>query len=118
MARTLLPVLEEHGVDPGDDARSRQQGHDMATTLGDAGWKDFLRLFEPVTEDALIRYRRLIDLCPKSDKAVLRELLAHEEALKEFGRAELQGSAQTSLDDIQVVISKLLQLVPGGMEEH
>ena len=106
MARRLTPLLTRHELDGGDDERSRTAGRDGAAVLAGDGWHDFLRMFAPVTDDALVRYRRLQSMATQPDPA-FDLLIAHEEALQAFSAAELAGDTEHALDPVRDVIARL-----------
>jgi hypothetical protein len=96
MAEALLPLLRDWSVEGGDDERSRQTGRDNAAGLTGNSWESFLKMFGPATTDALQKYHRLLRLSPDRDNVVLKQLIAHEEALSldppiDLGRCALFG---------------------------
>jgi hypothetical protein len=109
MAAALLPLLHECSVDGGDDHRSQQTGRDTAAALAGNSWESFLNLFGPATSEALEKYHRLRDLAPDRDRTELKQLVAHEEALRTFARAEVNGDDQHSLTPIREVLAWLSQ---------
>ena len=109
MAEALLPLLRDRSIDGGDDERSRQTGRDNAAGLTGNSWESFLKMFGPATTDALERYRRLFRLSSDHDNVVLKQLIAHEEALAAFGQSELGGDDANSLDPVREVLAWLSQ---------
>ena len=107
MARALSPLLVRYGVDGGDDERSRQRGCDNAAVVAAQGWRAFLEQFGPVTENALRRYRALVQSCPDGTNPTFDLLIAHEEALQAFAAAELSQAGDQALEPVNVVLARL-----------
>jgi hypothetical protein len=109
MAQALQPLLVRYGVDGGDDEHSRRTGHRSAVAASANDWPGFLRLFDAVTTDALDRYHELNESSSEGS-GTLKEialLIEHEEALRQFAQAEMEGFADRSLDPIRSVLAKL-----------
>jgi hypothetical protein len=109
MGDAVRPLLEEHEVDAGDLERSNADALAAADELGRQPFEHFVALFEPVTADALDRYHRLAALGGEEDRAVFELLIAHEEALREYGRREQAGDSERSLELVDVVLDRLRQ---------
>lgn len=109
MAAALLPLLQEYSVDGGDDDRSRRTGRDNGAELAGNSWESFLTQFGPATTEALEKYHRLSRLAPDHENVALKQLIAHEEALRAFAQAELKGDDQHSLAAVADVLAWLSQ---------
>lgn len=107
MGDALHSLLLECGIDGGDDNRSRRAGAENAERLAGTSWESFLDQFAPVTAEALERYHRIRDLATDGENTVLRQLIAHEEALRAFAIAELEEDGRNSLAPVQQVIAWL-----------
>ena len=107
MSTALAPLLSRYGVTGGDDLRSHITGRENAERMAALSWSNFLRRFAPVTDDAISRYRRLAALCPDEDQPILRLLIAHEDALRDFAETELKGTGDSSLDSVNEVLRSL-----------
>jgi len=89
MAGFLAPLVPSGAA---DEAGQRASGEDMAKALADLPWSDFVGSIEPVTEEFLAKYRRLGEIAPRPDWVAAADVLvSHEEALREFARAEMAG---------------------------
>ena len=113
MGAALRPLLDELGITGGDLDRARRDAIAAADEIGRQSYADFLASFEPVTTAALVRYQRLASLGRERDRPVLALLIHHEEALRDFGRSELAGDPDRSLDPVDGVIARLQRRSPG-----
>ncbi len=95
----LVPSLVRAGIstEPDPDTVSAAEG--LADALATTTWADLVGSFEAITTQYLALYRRIGELDPSENEAS-ELLVAHEVALREFGRREARGESGTSLDAI------------------
>lgn len=93
----LMPAMERNDLPTEPDPDVVRD----AETLGDAAaslpWSDLMAAFDPITTQFIGLYERIGELAPEQDRWASRLLVAHEEALREFGRRELDGRIDDSL---------------------
>jgi hypothetical protein len=98
----MVPAMERAGLPTGPDQEAVKEGLGLADLLDAAPWIDFMGTFEPVTTEFLAVYHRIAEVNP-DEHEVSALLVAHEEALREFGRQELAGNTEGSLDLINAL---------------
>lgn len=95
----LRPYLERRGLDIEPDA-------DMVATMSALeryDWTAMLEGIRPVAATYLKKYRQLGQLVGAGDQPAVEALIAHEVALDEFCRRELEGDREGSLDAIHAL---------------
>lgn len=108
MQTVLEPILRRYQVDPGDLDRARRSSHDNAVTSAQGGWESFLGLFEPVTTEAIERYRLLGQVIPSDGPVGLAELLVeHEQALGSFAQAEMTAPGSDTTAEVTRVLGSI-----------
>lgn len=95
----LAPYLERHGICAAPDPRLEGG---MAA-LQRQEWRPLLEGVRAVAASYLAKYRRLAELVASEDRVATDALVAHEQALDEFCRRELEGDAERSLEPIQAL---------------
>lgn len=95
----IAPALRRAGISTDADPEM--------FTLADAlsagvAWADFLAATEAVTAQYVALYERIGELDP-SEREASDLLVAHEEALRAFARAELAGDGARSLDAVNAL---------------
>jgi hypothetical protein len=108
VAVLLEPFVEELGVEPRASPESRLRGERMAQWSHEAGWVAFLESFEPVTQEALAKYRRLLELTDERNASTVQTLIEHEEALREFAQLACAGEGEP-LSPVSRVLGGLRQ---------
>jgi hypothetical protein len=94
----LAPLCDREGIER-DDAIHEARGRKLADRAARPGWDwdRFLHSFEPLTDQALLRYRSMRDvLAPKDDAATMRSLVVHEEVLQRYAQQALAGEERPS----------------------
>jgi len=94
----LAPLCDREGIER-DDATYEGRGRKLADRATRPGWdwERFLHTFEPLTDQALLRYRSMRDvLAPKDDAATMRSLVVHEEVLQRYAQRALAGEERPS----------------------
>lgn len=102
----LRPMLQEHGIEIPDHETSQQRAEQAGALLAQGSWDSFLAEFEPTTTRTLERYELLRNAAPDRDHPALLALIAHEQALREFARAETRGDLEESLTPIMAVLDR------------
>ena len=95
----LAPYLERQGL-------STQPNADVVkamSSIEDYEWTRMLEGVRPVAATFLTKYRRLAELARPEDAAATEALVAHEMALDEFCRLELEGDSDSSLTAIKAL---------------
>ncbi len=95
----LVAPLERAGLPVEPDANTIAEAESLAEALADVPWPDLMGSFEPVTTQYAAMYARIGELDP-SEQATADLLVAHELALRSFGRMELDGNDVDSLAGI------------------
>lgn len=89
----LAPLCDREGIER-DDARFEAKGRALAERAARPNWDwdRFLHTFEPITDQALLRYRSMQQvLAPGGDAATMRSLVTHEEVLQRYAQIALAG---------------------------
>jgi hypothetical protein len=107
MQLVLRPMMESYEIGVPDRSEHDERAEVAAAALNDEPWEVFLREFEPSTTRTLEGYQRLREAAPDPDDPVLLALVAHEEALREFARAELRGEGHRSLSPVSAFLGGL-----------
>jgi hypothetical protein len=92
----LAPLCDREGIER-DDAPWEVRGRGLAERAARPNWdwERFLRTFEPLTDQALLRYRSMRDvLAPEGDAATMRSLVIHEEVLQRYAKRSLAGEEE------------------------
>lgn len=89
-ADALLPLMTRHGI-PFDRHRAWNVGIRYTDESIDKGWHGYFADVLPLAEQALTGMKRLHALSDEQDQIATGRLVAHEEALLEFVRRELEG---------------------------
>jgi hypothetical protein len=92
----LVEPLQRAGLPTGEKATTIAEAEALAQALADVSWSDFLGSFEPITSQYAAMYARIGELNP-AERATADLLVAHEHALRDFGRLELEGKGDDSL---------------------
>ena len=95
----LIAPLERAGLSTEPDADTIAEAEALADALADVSWSDFMSSLEPVTTQYAAMYARIGELDP-AERATADLLVAHELALRSFGRMELDGDDDGSLAGI------------------
>lgn len=95
----LVPCMDRLGLPTGSD----QSVLASVAALDDYEWRSMLEGVRPVAAGYLVKYRRLAELVDAVDRPVADALVAHELALDEFCRLELEGRPEQSLERIRAL---------------
>ena len=95
----LVPYLKRHGLSTEPNAEVVK----AMSAIEDFEWTRMLEGVRPVAADFLTKYRRLAELVGAEDAPATEALVAHELALDDFCRLELEGDADDSLTAIQAL---------------
>jgi hypothetical protein len=95
----LVPSLERAGILTEPDPATVSSAEGLADALATTPWADVVGSIEAITNQYLALYRRIGELDPTEIEAS-ELLVAHELALREFGRREVAGETATSLDAV------------------
>jgi hypothetical protein len=95
----LVAPLERAGISTDPDPETVQAAESLGEALAAVPWLDLVSSFEPVTTQYAAMYAHIGELDP-SEQATADLLVAHEMALRNFGRQEVTGNGETSLTDV------------------
>jgi hypothetical protein len=101
-ARAMLPALERAGISSEPDPDNVALANALVEGTATATWEDILGSFGTITKQFSEMYER-IGLLDPSEKETSEMLVAHEAALAAFGRLELAGEHETSLQQIEAL---------------
>ena len=96
------PALTRAGVDTAPDPEMLLTAHALVPDAVAMGWEELMVSFEPITSQYIPLYQRIGELDP-TEREISDLLVAHEQALRAFARAELAGRPSTSLEPIQAL---------------
>jgi hypothetical protein len=92
----MVAPLERAGLSTEPAAKTIAEAESLAEALTGVAWADFIGSFEPITSQYAAMYARIGELNP-DEQANADLLVAHELALRDFGRLELDGKVDDSL---------------------
>ncbi|HEX3795109.1 MAG TPA: hypothetical protein VHV57_11475 [Acidimicrobiales bacterium] len=92
----LLPVLEKAGISTQAELETLAEAEDLAAAVASLNWLELMGTFEPVTTQFAAMYARIAEVDP-SEREISDLLVAHELALRDFGRHEIAGRGDDSL---------------------
>jgi hypothetical protein len=92
----MVASLERAGIPTEPDAETVQAAESLADGMAAVSWSDLVGSLEPVTTQYAAMYARIGELDP-SEQATADLLVAHELALRSFGRLEIAGQGAESL---------------------
>jgi murein L,D-transpeptidase YcbB/YkuD len=98
----MVAPLQRAGLTTEPDAKTIAEAESLAEALADVAWSDFMASFEPITSQYAAMYARIGQLNP-DERATADLLVAHELALRDFGRLELEGKGDDSLAAIMAL---------------
>jgi hypothetical protein len=87
----MVTSMERAGLPTEPKPATVAEAEALADALADVSWSDFMASFEPITTQYAAMYARIGELDP-AERATADLLVAHEMALREFGRLELAGA--------------------------
>jgi hypothetical protein len=100
----LHPLVDELGLDPGDEAAPQRDGVDLATAVVKGPWVDFVQGLRHLLPGFLADFVRLRELSDDPDHPALAELVAHEQTISAFADLELAGHH----DEARAVLARYL----------
>jgi hypothetical protein len=93
----LRPHLAAQGLPLQEDPQMRPSGARFAKDLENANWNEKMRaLAQALSDTYLPRYRELTATLPPPLRAIGESMVAHEQALLEMVRRELEGESHRS----------------------
>ncbi len=96
------PALERAGISTEPDPETLATAAALIPGAAGLAWSELMASIEPITGQYIPLYERIGELNP-AEQATAELLVAHEKALRDFGRTELAGDAATSLDAINAL---------------
>jgi len=101
----LRPHLAAQGLPLQEDPQMRPRGERFARELQDATWNDKMRALEQsIGQTWLPRYRELTAALPPPLRAIGESMIAHEQALLEMARRELDGDSHRSDEPVRELL--------------
>jgi len=111
----LRPILAAQGLSLREDAQMRPRGTQFALALAQAHWHEKMRALEQsVSGTWLPRYRALTAALPPSLRAIGESMVAHEQALLEMARRELDGESEQSDQPVRDLLANPLPRPPAA----
>jgi len=96
------PALERAGVPTDPDPEMEATATALLPGALAMTWIDLMRTIGPITEQYIPLYQRIGELSP-TERETSDLLVAHEEALRAFARAEIAGDQESSLEPIRAL---------------
>ena len=93
------PALQRAGVSTDPDPEIVATADALLPGALALGWTDLMSTVGPITAQYIPLYQRIGELSP-AERETADLLVAHEQALRDFALAELEGDAARSLDPI------------------
>jgi murein L,D-transpeptidase YcbB/YkuD len=98
----LVAPLGRAGISTEPDPETVATAEGFADALAQVSWFDLVSSFEPVTAQYAALYAHIGELDP-SEQATADLLVAHELALRSFGRLEASGNGEESLNEVMAL---------------
>jgi hypothetical protein len=98
----VAPALERAGISTEPDPETVSTAEALAEGSASLAWLDLMASFEPITTQYAAMYVRIGELDP-TEQATADLLVAHELALRDFGRQEIAGAVDDSLKAIEAL---------------
>jgi hypothetical protein len=109
----LRPHLAAQGLPLQEDPQMRPSGARFAKDLENANWNEKMRaLAEALSETYLPHYRELTAMLPPPLRAIGESMVAHEQALLEMVRRELEGESHRSDQPVRDLLAHPLPRPP------
>ena len=96
------PALERAGLSTDPDPETQATAAALLSGALALTWDDLMATFGPITAQYIPLYQRIGELSPE-ERETADLLVAHEAALSDFARAEVDGRTTTSLDSIKAL---------------
>jgi hypothetical protein len=96
------PALQRAGISTEPDPEMQAVAAALLPGALALSWSDLMDTVGPITAQYIPLYQRIGELSP-SERATSDLLVAHEEALRDFARAELDGEQARSLEPIRAL---------------
>ncbi len=98
----VAPALTRAGIATAPDQEQVDLAAALAEGSAQTSWEDLMSATVAITGQFIPLYRRIGELNP-AELAAADLLVAHEQALREFARAELAGKTSSSLDPVRAL---------------
>jgi hypothetical protein len=98
----VAPALERAGVSTDTDPETKALAEALLAGALTLSWDELMATFGPITAQFIPLYRRIGALSP-AEQETASLLVAHEEALRDFSRAEIAGDRAHSLEPIMAL---------------
>ncbi len=98
----VAPALIRAGISTEPEQEQLDLAAALAEGSAETSWEDLMSATVAITGQFLPLYERIGELNPSEDD-VAKLLVAHEEALRDFARAELAGRTSSSLDPVRAL---------------
>jgi hypothetical protein len=98
----IVPALERAGISTDPDPGMVSAAEALVEATASVPWLDVMGSFEAITTQYTALYVRIGELDP-AERETSELLVAHEQALQEFGRRELAGDGAGSLTRIEAL---------------
>lgn len=98
----LAPIVARLGAEPSDRDGLADRARDRALATG--SWDELIAQFGPRLDPYVARFEALHAAARPGDEAALALLVAHEQALIEFGRLETAGEDADALACLRAAV--------------
>ena len=96
------PAMVRNGLSTEPDEQTVAEAKALGEVVVALAWTDFMSAFEGITTQFIDLYKRIGEVAA-ADKAESELLVAHEMALREFGRREIAGRSGDSTELIEAL---------------
>jgi hypothetical protein len=97
-----VPAMIRNGLSSEPDAKTVTDAKALGEAAATIPWTDFLGAFESITTQFVALYTRIGEVA-EADGVEVELLVAHEQALKEFARREIEGRTDDSTELIEAL---------------
>jgi len=105
----LRPTILELGGSVEESEQSRRSGRELADSIADGDWKEFVSVLSSVGEPLLARQREVADTAPPAYRDLAQSMRVHGESIQNFAERELAGEAAHSIGEVALQLKFPLQ---------
>ncbi|MCD9622823.1 hypothetical protein [Rhabdothermincola salaria] len=113
-ATTIAALAADHGVELGEAGDKAEVGRSAATTMAELDWPTTMAAIADGTGAYRSLYAQLLEVVADPDNERVAEIVAHEQALSGFARAEADGDPDAIERLLAALTPSTLARLPTG----
>lgn len=96
----LRPLVERLGGDTAEAEDNASRGRDDAESMAAKDWPDLMSAFDSMLPKYVRFFEKLEAMAPEGDRELLAAVTAHELAIQDFTKLELEGRGRESVEPV------------------